>query len=106
VKRDHVYASRFTREVSMADNELIPVYIMGQEVRGSAEPDDHEGDGIRGLRACARRGMPGGFCGACATVYRVKGDERLRFGLACQTVVQPEMYLGQIPFFPAQRRDV
>ena len=47
-------------------------------------------------------GCRGGFCGACATVYRVKGDERLKFGLACQTVVQPDMYLGQIPFFPAQ----
>jgi heterodisulfide reductase subunit C len=35
-------------------------------------------------------------------VYRVRGDERLKFGLACQTVVQPDMYLGQIPFFPAQ----
>jgi ferredoxin len=27
----------------------------------------------------------------------------LHFDLACQTVVQPNMYLAQIPFFPAQR---
>jgi succinate dehydrogenase/fumarate reductase-like Fe-S protein len=48
-------------------------------------------------------GCRGGFCGACATVYRVKGDPKLYFGLACQTVVEPDMYLGQIPFFPAER---
>jgi succinate dehydrogenase/fumarate reductase-like Fe-S protein len=48
-------------------------------------------------------GCRGGFCGACATTYRVKGDPKLYFGLACQTVVEPNMYLAQIPFFPAQR---
>jgi succinate dehydrogenase/fumarate reductase-like Fe-S protein len=48
-------------------------------------------------------GCRGGFCGACATVYRIKDDPKLYFGLACQTVVRPEMYLGQIPFFPAKR---
>jgi ferredoxin len=50
-------------------------------------------------------GCRGGFCGACATVYRLKGDPTLRFALACQTVVEPEMYLAQIPFFPARRAE-
>ncbi len=48
-------------------------------------------------------GCRGGFCGACGTVYRLQGDYRLRYALACQTVVEPDMVLGQIPFFPAQR---
>jgi succinate dehydrogenase/fumarate reductase-like Fe-S protein len=48
-------------------------------------------------------GCRGGFCGACGTAYRIKGDPKLYFDLACQTVVQPNMYLAQIPFFPAQR---
>jgi succinate dehydrogenase/fumarate reductase-like Fe-S protein len=48
-------------------------------------------------------GCRGGFCGACSTVYRIKDDPKLYFGLACQTVVKSEMYLGQIPFFPATR---
>jgi len=48
-------------------------------------------------------GCRGGFCGACGTVYRFQGDYRLRYALACQTVVQPGMILAQIPFFPAQR---
>lgn len=48
-------------------------------------------------------GCRGGFCGACGTVYRLKGDYRLNYALACQTVVVPGMVLGPIPFFPAQR---
>jgi heterodisulfide reductase subunit C len=48
-------------------------------------------------------GCRGGFCGACATVYQIKGDNQLKFDLACQTEVQPDMYLTQIPFFPTQK---
>ena len=48
-------------------------------------------------------GCRGGFCGACGTLYRLRGDYQLRTGLACQTVVEPGMNLGQIPFFPTQR---
>lgn len=48
-------------------------------------------------------GCRGGFCGACSTVYRIAGDHRLHFALACQTVVEPGMILGPIAFFPAQR---
>lgn len=48
-------------------------------------------------------GCRGGFCGACGTVFRLNGDYRLRYALACQTVVEPGMVLGPIPFFPAQR---
>lgn len=48
-------------------------------------------------------GCRGGFCGACGTVYRLERDYRLYYALACQTVAQPGMLLGQIPFFPAQR---
>jgi ferredoxin len=48
-------------------------------------------------------GCRGGFCGACSTVFRMTDDHRLHYALACQTVVRPDMILGQIPFFPAQR---
>lgn len=50
-------------------------------------------------------GCRGGFCGACATIFRLPGSYRLQYALACQTVIQPGMILGQIPFFPAQRPD-
>jgi Fe-S oxidoreductase len=56
--------------------------------------------GFRFVRGC---GCRGGICGACATVYRRAGDYKLYTGLACQTVIEPDMYLTQIPFYPANR---
>ena len=44
-----------------------------------------------------------GFCGACSTIYREKGDYKLQAGLACQTVVTDGMHLAQIPFVPAEK---
>ncbi|MBE9509205.1 MAG: 4Fe-4S dicluster domain-containing protein, partial [Chloroflexi bacterium] len=56
-----------------------------------------------GYRLIRGVGCRGGFCGACGTAYRISNDPKLYFCLACQTVVQPDMYLAQIPFFPAPR---
>jgi succinate dehydrogenase/fumarate reductase-like Fe-S protein len=58
--------------------------------------------GYKYIRGC---GCRGGICGACGTVYRLPGDYHIRVGLACQTVVQPNMYLTQIPFYPANRAE-
>ena len=44
-----------------------------------------------------------GYCGACATVYREKGDYKLKGGLACQTVVTEGMAITQIPFVAARK---
>jgi heterodisulfide reductase subunit C len=83
--------------------DLIPIYIMGR--RYLVPPSltvqkamEHAGYTL--IRGC---GCRGGFCGACATVYRIADDYKLRIGLACQTVVEPEMYLAQLPSFPARR---
>uniref|UniRef100_A0A7C4GH53 4Fe-4S dicluster domain-containing protein n=1 Tax=candidate division WOR-3 bacterium TaxID=2052148 RepID=A0A7C4GH53_UNCW3 len=56
-----------------------------------------------GYRLIRGVGCRGGFCGACATVYRTAGDYHLKFALACQTRVEPEMQLAMIPFYPGQR---
>lgn len=53
--------------------------------------------GYRLVRGC---GCRNGFCGACATIYRVKGDPELKTCLACQTQVQENMYIATLPFFP------
>ncbi len=83
--------------------KLIPVFVMGKRYE---VPETltimkaMEYAGFKFIRGC---GCRGGICGACATVYRKAGDYRLRVGLACQTVVEPNMYLTQIPFYPANR---
>ena len=49
------------------------------------------------VRGC---GCRNGFCGACATIYRIKGDKELHACLACQTKVEDNMYIATLPFFP------
>jgi succinate dehydrogenase/fumarate reductase-like Fe-S protein len=86
----------------VATDELIDVYIMGKRYEVPPSLTIMKAMEWAGYTLVRGVGCRGGFCGACATVYRIKGDQRLHFGLACQTVVRPEMYLAQIPFFPAQ----
>lgn len=85
--------------------KMIPIYIMGREY---IVPETLtimkavEYAGYQYTRGC---GCRGGICGACGTFYRISGDYRLQSGLACQTVVQPDMVIVQLPFFPANRPD-
>jgi len=44
-----------------------------------------------------------GFCGACATVYRLPGDYKIYTGLACTTLVEEGMWLTQLPVIPGQK---
>ena len=44
-----------------------------------------------------------GFCGACATIYRLPGDYKIHSGLACTTLVEDGMSLTQIPAVPSER---
>jgi succinate dehydrogenase/fumarate reductase-like Fe-S protein len=83
--------------------ELIPIYIMGKKYKVPSSLTIMRAMEWAGYKLIRGAGCRSGFCGACATVYRIKGDYRLRIGLACQTVVEPEMYLAQIPFFPAEK---
>jgi succinate dehydrogenase/fumarate reductase-like Fe-S protein len=48
-------------------------------------------------------GCRGGFCGACATAYRIEGSSRLHMALACQALAVPNMHLTPLPYFPARR---
>ncbi len=53
--------------------------------------------GYKLIRGC---GCRNGFCGACATLYRIKGQTELRTCLACQQQVEEGMYVATLPFFP------
>jgi ferredoxin len=83
--------------------KLIDIYIMGRHCRvpaGLTILTALEHAGYRLVRGC---GCRAGFCGACATVYNFRNDPQLRFDLACQKAVEPDMCLVQLPFFPATR---
>jgi heterodisulfide reductase subunit C len=83
--------------------ELIPVYIMGKRYEVPPNLTIMKAMEYAGYRIVRGAGCRAGFCGACATVYRTAGDYKLKVALACQTVAEPEMYIAQIPFFPAER---
>ena len=57
--------------------------------------------GYKLVRGC---GCRNGFCGACATIYRIKGDNELKSCLACQTKVEEGMYVATLPFFPLEKK--
>ena len=55
---------------------------------------------MRGYQLVRGCGCRNGFCGACATIYRIKGDRELKVCLACKTKVENDMYIATLPFFP------
>lgn len=88
----------------MHDNNKVTVYFDG---KACAVPADLtimtalEYAGFRLVRGC---GCRHGFCGACGAIFRVKGENRVHFALACQTQVRDEMYVASLPFYPLNRR--
>jgi ferredoxin len=96
--------TRGAHEAPAAQREdLVPIFIMGKRYDVPSTltiQKAFEYAGYQLIRGC---GCRGGICGACATVYRMPGSAKISVGLACQTVVQPNMYLTMVPFFPANR---
>ncbi len=87
---------------SMAN--LVNVYLFGKKYEvpeGLTIMTAMEYAGYELVRGC---GCRNGFCGACATIYRIKGQVELHGCLACQTEVQEGMYVATLPFFPLEKR--
>lgn len=86
------------------EQRLVSVFIMNKKYdvpETMTVMQALEYAGYRYRRGC---GCRGGYCGACATFYRLEGDVKLRTALACQKVVEDGMYLVQLPFFPGNKR--
>jgi succinate dehydrogenase/fumarate reductase-like Fe-S protein len=99
-----------TQKMAMGDRAIlpegaktIPIYVMGKKYEVPETLTIMKAMEFVGFKFIRGAGCRGGICGACPTVYRNAGDYKLHFGLACQTVVEPNMYLTQIPFYPANR---
>ncbi len=80
--------------------KTVNVFLMGKKY---AVPESltimgaWEYAGYQLVRGC---GCRNGFCGACATIYRIAGDRELKVALACSTKVEEGMYVATLPFFP------
>ena len=83
---------------------MVNVYLMGKKYEvpeGLTIMGAMEYAGYKLVRGC---GCRNGFCGACATIYRIKGERELHAALACQTTVQEDMYVATLPFFPLEKQ--
>ncbi len=81
----------------------VDIFVMGKQYRVPETLTILEAMEYAGYQLKRGCGCRAGFCGACATVYRIAGDFELKVGLACQTKVEQGMYLAQIPFFPGRK---
>ena len=85
-------------------NNMVDIYLYGKKYTVPAEltiMTAMEYAGYTLKRGC---GCRHGFCGACATIYRIKGANELKTCLACQTQVEDGMCIASIPFFPQDKR--
>ena len=83
---------------------MVNIYLYGKKYTVPADltiMTAMEYAGYTLKRGC---GCRHGFCGACATIYRIKGQNELKTCLACQTQVEEGMYIASIPFFPTDKR--
>ena len=79
---------------------FVNIYLYGKKYSVPSEltiMGAMEYAGYQLVRGC---GCRNGFCGACATIYRIKGDKELKVCLACQTKVEEDMFIATLPFFP------
>jgi ferredoxin len=85
------------------EEALVPIFVMGKRYEVPASLTIQKALEYAGYQLVRGCGCRGGICGACGTVFRYPGSYRIEVGLACQTVVQPDMHIAQIPFFPANK---
>jgi len=84
--------------------EMIDVYFFGKKYSVPADLTIMTAMEYAGYTLSRGCGCRHGFCGACATIYRVKGKNAPKTRLACQTQVEAGMYVASIPFFPTDKR--
>jgi succinate dehydrogenase/fumarate reductase-like Fe-S protein len=89
-------------EVCVTD-KMVEVFIMGKPYMVPSSLTLMKAMEYAGYKLVRGVGCREGFCGACGTVFRRRGDYKLYSGLACQTLVEDGMYLAQIPAFPAEK---
>jgi heterodisulfide reductase subunit C len=96
-------AAKSPAPAKAAEEPTVPIFLMGKRYEVPASLTIQKALEYAGYQLIRGCGCRGGICGACGTVYRFPNSYRIEVGLACQTVVQPDMYIAQIPFFPGNK---
>ena len=78
----------------------VKVYFFGKQYEVPASLTIMKAMEYAGYQLVRGCGCRNGFCGACSTIYRIKGQQELKTCLACQQQVEEGMYVATLPFFP------
>ncbi|MBN1683595.1 4Fe-4S dicluster domain-containing protein [Candidatus Bathyarchaeota archaeon] len=89
--------------MSKNNNDFVTIYVMGKKQKVPADLTIMKAMEYAGHQFIRGSGCRGGFCGACATVYRMRGSYKLQGALACQKQVEEGMIIAQIPFSPSEK---
>ncbi len=88
----------------MIEEPSIPIFVMGKCYEVPSSLTIQKALEYAGYQLVRGVGCRGGICGACGTVYRVPESHTIKVGLACQTVVERDMRIAVLPFFPVNRK--
>lgn len=83
--------------------EMVTIFVMGKKHKVPYDLTIMKAMEYSGHQFRRGSGCRGGYCGACATLYRIKGSYKMEGALACQKIVEDGMYIAQIPFSPAEK---
>lgn len=95
--RGNSLTSKAKEQPVKAAVRLVTVYIMGKAYEVPADATIMGAIEYAGHQIIRGAGCREGYCGACATIYRLPGDYKIRTGLACMTMVEEGMTLAQVP---------
>ena len=84
--------------------KLVNVYLFGKRYQVPESLTIMKAMEYAGYQLVRGCGCRNGFCGACATIYRIHGQQELKTCLACQTKVEEGMYVATLPFFPLVKK--
>ena len=79
---------------------MVNIYLYGKKYEVPSSLTIMNAMEYAGYQLVRGVGCRCGFCGACATIYRIKGQQEIKTCLACQTKVEDNMYIATLPFFP------
>lgn len=85
-------------------SEMVNVFLMGKKYEVPSNLTIMKAMEYAGYELVRGCGCRNGFCGACATIYRIAGQQQLNACLACQTKVEDNMYVATLPFFPLVKK--
>ncbi len=84
--------------------KMVNVYLFGKRYQVPESLTIMKAMEYAGYQLVRGCGCRNGFCGACATIYRIHGPQELKSCLSCQQQVEEGMYVATLPFFPLVKK--